>query len=156
MRGQVLTLNLRDTQIKTGDGKDVFIPNGMILKNPLINFTIDGYLRYDFIVGLDYGSDYEAAVDLIRKTIIQVPGVLGETKAPEVWVIELAESTLSIQVTFWVDTFERTISDAIVKSSAILLVLTALEKAGFNMPARIIELKNYQGKGLKTASPDSL
>lgn len=156
IRGQVLTLNLRDTQIKTGDGKDVFIPNGMILKNPLINFTIDGYLRYDFIVGLDYGSDYEKAVELIKSTIIQVPGVLGESKDPEVWVIELAESTLNIQVTFWVNTFERTISDAVVKSSAILMVLTALEKAGFNMPARIIELKNYQGKGLMTSAPDSL
>ncbi|WP_339698513.1 mechanosensitive ion channel family protein [Algoriphagus aquimarinus] len=156
MRGQVLMLNLRDTQIKTGDGKDVFIPNGLILKNPLINFTIDGFLRYDFIVGLDYGSDYEKAVDLIRSTITHVPGVLGDNKAPEVWVIELAESTLNIQVTFWVNTFERTISDAVVKSSAILMVLTALEKAGFNMPARIVELKNYQGKELKTSVPNSL
>ncbi|SFU07733.1 Mechanosensitive ion channel [Algoriphagus locisalis] len=156
MSGQVIALNLRDTQVKTGDGKDVFIPNGMILKNPLINYTIDGYLRYDFIVGLDYGSDYEKAVDLIKTTIIRVSGVLGENKAPEVWVVELAESTLNIQVTFWVNTFERTISDAVVKSSAILAVLTALEKADFNMPARILELKNYQGKGFLTSTPDSL
>lgn len=156
IRGQVLTLNLRDTQIKTGDGKDVFIPNGIILKNPLINFTIDGYLRYDFVVGLDYRSKYQEAVDLIGNTIVQVPGVLGERKSPEVWVTDLGESTLNIQVTFWVDTFERSISDAVVKSSAILMVLTALEKAGYNMPARIVELKNYQGKELKTSASDSL
>ena len=156
IRGQVLMLNLRDTQIKTGDGKDVFIPNGMILKNPLVNFTIDGFLRYDFIVGLDYGSNYQEAVDLIRTTIVQVPGKLGERKAPEVWVTELAESTLNIQVTFWVNTFERTISDAVVKSSAILMVLTTLEKGGFNMPARIVELKNYRDKELKTSASDSL
>ena len=151
MRGQVLTLNLRDTQIKTGDGKDVFIPNGMILKNPLINYTIDGFLRYDFIIGLDYGSDYDSAVDLIKSSIIRVEGVLSGIKEPEVWVVDLAESTLNIQVTFWVDTFERSISDAVVKSKAILEVLTALEKAGFNMPARIVELKNHQGKALKTS-----
>ncbi|HAZ24509.1 MAG TPA: mechanosensitive ion channel protein MscS, partial [Algoriphagus sp.] len=53
IRGVVLNLNLRDTQIKTPDGKDVFIPNATIIKNPLVNFTIDGFLRYDFIVGLD-------------------------------------------------------------------------------------------------------
>lgn len=151
MRGQVLTLNLRDTQIKTGDGKDVFIPNGMILKNPLINYTIDGFLRYDFIIGLDYGSDYDSAVDLIKSSIIRVEGVLSGIKEPEVWVVDLAESTLNIRVTFWVDTFERSISDAVVKSKAILEVLTALEKAGFNMPARIVELKNHQGKTLKTS-----
>ncbi len=151
MNGQVLTLNLRDTQIKTGDGKDVFIPNGVILKNPLINYTIDGFLRYDFIIGLDYGSDYQGAIDLIKKEIIDVPGVLNGAKSPEVWVTDLAESTLNIQVTFWVNTFERSISDAVVKSSAILQVLTALEKAGYNMPARIIELKNHQNKSLKTS-----
>ncbi|WP_339754355.1 mechanosensitive ion channel family protein [Algoriphagus aquimarinus] len=156
MRGQVLMLNLRDTQIKTGDGKDVFIPNGIILKNPLINFTIDGFLRYDFIVGLDYSSDYYAAIEVIKSAIVEVPGVLDSSKLPSVWVTEMAESTLNIQVTFWVDTFDRAISDAIVKSSAILMVLTALEKAGFNMPARIVELKNYQGKKLKTSVPTSL
>lgn len=156
MRGQVLMLNLRDTQIKTGDGKDVFIPNGIILKNPLINFTIDGFLRYDFIVGLDYSSDYYAAIEVIKSAIVEVPGVLDSSKLPSVWVTEMAESTLNIQVTFWVDTFDRAISDAIVKSSAILMVLTALEKAGFNMPARIVELKNYQGKELKTSVPTSL
>ncbi|MEB2778869.1 mechanosensitive ion channel family protein [Algoriphagus sp. C2-6-M1] len=156
MRGQVLMLNLRDTQIKTADGKDVFIPNGIILKNPLVNFTIDGFLRYDFIVGLDYGSDYQAAIEVIKSIIVQVPGVLDSAKLPEVWVTEMAESTLNIQVSFWVNTFEREISDAVVKSSAILMVLTALEKGGFNMPARILELKNYQGKELKTSAADSL
>ncbi|MBN3521219.1 mechanosensitive ion channel [Algoriphagus lutimaris] len=151
MRGQVLTLNLRDTQIKTADGKDVFIPNGVILKNPLTNFTIDGFLRYDFIIGLDYGSDYQGAVELIQSSIVTVPGVLQGAKSPKVWVVELAESTLNIQVTFWVDTFERSISDAVVKSNAIIQVLTALEKAGYNLPAKIVELKNHQGKSLKTS-----
>ncbi|UZD21542.1 mechanosensitive ion channel family protein [Algoriphagus halophytocola] len=156
IRGTVLAMNLRDTQVKTADGKDVFIPNGMILKNPLVNYTIDGFLRYDFMLGLDYGSDYNAALDLIRKSILEVPGVLTQDKLPQVWVTEMGESTLNIQITFWVDTFERAISDAVVKSSAILTVLTAMEKAGFNMPARIVELKNYQSESLKTATPDSL
>jgi small-conductance mechanosensitive channel len=156
IKGQVLTLNLRDTQLKTGDGQDIFIPNALIIKNPLINFTIDGFLRYDFIIGLDYGSEYESAMQLIRDVILEVPGVLKEQKKPTVWVNELAESTLNLQVTFWVNTFDRSIPDADVKSAAILKVLVALEKAGFNLPARIVELKNYRGKGLKTSVPNSL
>lgn len=150
-RGQILSLNLRDTQIKTNDGKDVFIPNATIIKNPLINFTIDGFLRYDFIIGLDYGSDYKAAMELILNTVSKVPGVLSDQKSPNVWVSDLVESTLNLQVTIWVDTFDRGILDVVVKSNAILEVLTALEKAGYNLPARIIELKNHQGKNLKTS-----
>lgn len=151
MRGVVLTLNLRDTQIKTSDGKDVFIPNATIIKNPLVNFTIDGFLRYDFIVGLDYGSDYQAARALILEAIQKVPGVLMDTKTPKVWVSELAESTLNLQVAFWVDTFDRKIADLEVKSQAIIQVLTTLEKAGYNLPARVLEIKNYRDQSIKSS-----
>jgi len=151
MRGVVLTLNLRDTQIKTSDGKDVFIPNATIIKNPLVNFTIDGFLRYDFIVGLDYGSDYQAARALILEAIQEVPGVLMDTKTPKVWVSELAESTLNLQVAFWVDTFDRKIADLEVKSQAIIQVLTTLEKAGYNLPARVLEIKNYRDQSIKSS-----
>lgn len=150
-RGTVLTMNLRDTQIKTGDGKDVFIPNATIIKNPLVNFTIDGFLRYDFIIGLDYGSDYRKAMEIILAEIKQVEGVLQNTKMPNVWISDLAESTLNLQVTFWVDTFDRKIGDMKVKTNAIIAVLEGLEKAGFNLPSKIVELKNYQGNSLETS-----
>jgi small conductance mechanosensitive channel len=151
IRGTILTLNLRDTQIKTPDGKDVFIPNGSIIKNPLVNFTIDGFLRYDFIVGLDYGSDYRAAMQLIEEQIQQVEGVLTDSKKPSVWISELGESTLNLQVTYWVDTFDRNVSDLKVKTEAILVVLTGLEKAGFNLPARVLEIKNYRDQEFKSS-----
>jgi small conductance mechanosensitive channel len=146
VRGRVLALNLRDTQIKTPDGKDVFLPNASIIKNPLINFTIDGYLSYSFVVGLDYGSDYHQALTIIEKAIRKVPGVLTEERNPSVNVSELASSTLNVTVAYWVNTHNRIHPDMNVRSNAILGVLTALEKAGFNLPGEIVEIKNHQGK----------
>jgi len=151
IRGQVLTLNLRDTQIKTLDGKDVFLPNSILIKNPLVNFTIDGFLRYDFIVGLDYGSDYKGAMEVIDLALRGIPGILEEKKKVTVRVNELAESTLNIEINFWVDTLDDTIADQDIKSTALLRVLTALEKAGYNLPAKIIELKTHQGNVFKTS-----
>ncbi len=150
IRGKVLTLNLRDTQIKTVDGKDVFLPNASIIKNPLVNFTLDGFLRYDFVIGLDYGSDYDSAIELIKQTLTTVKGVLGANRKPNVLVHELAESTLNIQITYWVNTYDSSFSDIEINSNAKLQVLKALEKAGFNLPAKIIEVKNHQGSALKT------
>ena len=80
INGKVLALNLRDTQVKTVDGKDVFIPNASIIKNPMINYTIDGYLSYSFTVGLDYGSSYVAAMKLISELIQSIPGVYKTTR----------------------------------------------------------------------------
>jgi len=151
IRGQVLSLNLRDTQVKTLDGKDVFIPNSMLIKNPLINFTIDGFLRYDFIVGLDYGSDYKGAMQIIDVALRGIPGILEEKKKVTVRVNEMAESTLNIEINFWVDTLDDTIADQDIKSTAVLSVLIALEKAGFNLPAKVIELKTHKGDLLKVS-----
>ncbi|MBR9774854.1 MAG: mechanosensitive ion channel [Cytophagales bacterium] len=142
--GKVRALNLRDTQVKTIDGKDVFIPNASIIKNPMINFTIDGYLSYSFIVGLDYGSDYEAALKLITELIESVPGVLSGERKPTVYVKELASSTLNVKVTYWVNTYNRDQIDAKIHSRAIIKVLTGLEENGFTLPGDIVEVKNRQ------------
>lgn len=151
LRGTVISLNLRDTQIKTGDGKDVFIPNAHIIKNALTNFTIDGFLRYDFIIGLDYGSDYQRAIDVIREVVPTIDGVLKNRKKADVWIADLAESTLNLQVTFWVDTLAEGPGDMEVKTQVIIQTLKALDREGFNLPSRIVELKNYQGHELKTS-----
>jgi small conductance mechanosensitive channel len=145
VRGRVVSLNLRDTQIKTADGKDIYLPNASIIKNPLVNFTIDGFLSYNFVVGLDYGSDYQKALTLIESTLKSVKGVLQDRK-PTVNISDLAPSTLNVTVVFWVNTYDPVISDMKIKSNAILAVLTALEKEGFNLPGDIMEIKRHQGK----------
>src|SRR5690606_12848659 len=72
--GYVVDLTIRETRIKTLDGKDVFIPNGQIIKNPLFNYTIDGFLRYEFIIGLDYESNTKKAINLILETVKKIEG----------------------------------------------------------------------------------
>jgi small-conductance mechanosensitive channel len=72
-------------------------------------------------------------------------------KKVTVIVDEQAKSTLNIVIDFWVDSLDHTIADLDAKSAAILSVLTALEKAGFNLPAKIIELKTHKGDTLKTS-----
>jgi len=149
IKGRVLQLNLRDTQIKTEDGRDVYLPNGSIVKNPLYNFTIDGFFRNEFEVGLDYGSDYRAAMQIIEETLETVEGVLQGDRKPVVIAKEMAASSLTIIVLFWVDTFKRSPPYIRAKSNAIVAVLIALEKAGFNLPGDIVELKNYQDKPIE-------
>ena len=57
------------THIKTFDGKDVYVPNGQILKNPLYNYTIDGFLRKEFVIGVDYGTDVDKARSIILNVL---------------------------------------------------------------------------------------
>jgi hypothetical protein len=50
-----------------------------------------------------------------------------------------------------VNTFDRKSSDLEVKTDANITVLTALEKAGINMPAQVLEIKNFQNKEFRTS-----
>jgi len=133
IKGRVLKLNLRDTQIKTEDGKDVYMPNGSIVKNPLINFTIDGFIRNQFDIMLDHGSDYSKAIQLMEKRMQNVKGVLKGDRAPSVVVKEIAGNAVIVTVFFWVNTFTRIPPFNKVKSNAMLEVINELEKAEFNL-----------------------
>jgi len=150
VKGKIIGLSLRDTQIKTFDGKDVYLPNGNILKNPIINYTIDGFLRQEFTVGLDYGSDLGKAMDIILTELKNIEGVLNGDKAPSILIAELGASTINLTVYYWLDTFDQKISGVKVRNQAIDTVITALDRAGFNLPGDIIELKNYKGESLRT------
>lgn len=152
VEGSIVEMSLRDTHIKTFDGKDVYVPNGQILKNPLYNYTIDGYLRKQFTIGIDYGSDIKLIRSIILDTINKVPGVLTETKVPATILSDFAASTIDITVQFWINTLDKEHSSVEVRSQAMTNVLAALDAANVNMPGDVVELKNYRAEGLKTAS----
>lgn len=148
IKGNVVALDLRITQVKTFDGKDVFIPNSNLIKNPLINYTIDGFLRQDFIVGIDYDTDVDAAINIMLSTVSGIEGILKD-KAPSVAVSNLGASSLGLQVFYWLDTFDKNVSGVKIKTEAIRTTLEALTEAGIYLPGDILELKNYKNTNLE-------
>ncbi|KOF02476.1 hypothetical protein OB69_11915 [Roseivirga seohaensis subsp. aquiponti] len=143
--GKARALNFRNTHVRTFDGRDVFIPNSMLIKSPLTNFTRDGLMRYDFIIGLDYGDNIAEA---IRVIIDELNNMANITKAegvePFVIINDFGTSTINLKTYFWINTYDFTGSSLQLKSVVMHQVLLRLSEAGFNMPADIIELKIYQ------------
>lgn len=143
--GYVTDLTIRETQIKTLDGKDVFIPNGQIIKNPLFNYTIDGFLRYDFVIGLDYGSNIKNAIEAILDEVSKIEHVIHDSKKPAVTIQEFATSTVNLKVYFWINTFNSSSKTyhSGIKTEVMQNVLLRLMKDGFSLPSDIIEIKTY-------------
>jgi len=147
--GNVKDISIRETIIKTLDGKDVFLPNAMILKNPLFNYTIDGYLRYEFNVGIAYENNPTKAIKIINETIQNIEGVLKDDKEPAITIDELSTNAININVKFWIDTFnsnKRSVHNSI-RSRVMNNIVEALISNGFSLPASIVELKNYEPYG---------
>jgi small-conductance mechanosensitive channel len=147
--GHVKDISIRETLIKTPDGKDVFMPNSIILKNPLYNYTLDGYLRYEFNIGIAYENNPTEAIKIVLETIKKVEGVLNGDKEPSITLNVLETNSISINVKFWINTFKSTKRNVhkSIRSQVMNDVVEALITNGFSLPASIVELKNYEPYG---------
>ncbi len=146
VEGVIKKMSLRDTHVKTFDGKDVFVPNGQIIKNPLYNYTMDGFIRHQFTVGVDYNTDIDQVRSIILDSLKNIPGILHEDKVPRTHVKNLNTSTVDIECHFWINTFDSKYSSLELKSMAQSKTINALSQADISMPADIIELKNYDSE----------
>ncbi|AWW30238.1 mechanosensitive ion channel family protein [Echinicola strongylocentroti] len=145
--GKIKSLEFRYTKLKTFDGRDVYIPNSDVLKKPVINYTEDGFFRWDFVVGIAYEDDVEAAKRVIMDTINSHPSVVQDG-IHENYVAEdqLATSTVNLKVFFWVNTFEFRREAVMVRGEIMKQIKEALETGGFSMPSDIVELKLYSSQ----------
>ncbi len=150
VKGKVVALNIRNTQIKSFDGKDIYIPNASVIKSPVVNYTLDGFMRHQFNIGIDYGSDSDKAIKILKNTIENIDGVLKEDRAPSVQIGALNSSSYNLTVQYWVNTFNQTNSASNIRTQAIRDAMINLEDAGFYLPGDIVELKNYKDKEIKT------
>lgn len=155
-KGTVKNLDLRTTQIRSAEGKDIFIPNSMIMKNSLINFTKDGNLRINFIVGIAPETDVEVCRRLILDYLLTHQRVL-KTPQPNVIVQELAEFTVDLNVLFWIDLLanQQNADEELghtVRSQVIADVKLILDKNGIQMPSQVIEHKMYRDNVIHTSS----
>ncbi|QDH77917.1 mechanosensitive ion channel family protein [Echinicola soli] len=156
--GKIKSLEFRYTKLKTFDGRDVYIPNSDVLKKPVINYTEDGFFRWDFMVGIAYEDNVEAAKRVIMETVNSHPSIVQDG-IHENYVAEdqLATSTVNLKVFFWVNTFEFRREAVIVRGEIMKQVKEALEAGGFSMPSDIVELKLYSSQKdlpVKLQQPD--
>lgn len=138
--GTVAGVDMRMTTIRTFDGNDVFIPNSMIIKNPLTNYNKVSTRRHEFVVGVEYSSDLNKAVTAIQSVLIANAEVLDEP-AYEVLISEFGSSSIKIIVRFWVDNkiLERSQFD--VKSDVIKQVKAKLDAEEIDIPFDILQLQ---------------
>lgn len=134
VKGRVIDMTLRETIIKTLDGKDVFVPNAGILNNPLYNYSVDDFLRLEFSVELDNREDYKKAIPLIEKALRETEGVLHGSHQHEAVasVEETKLNALCLKVGFWIKSPEAEKESPAIKSRAIQNVLDALKQHGFS------------------------
>lgn len=142
--GKVRELRLRYTHLKTFDGKDVYVPNADVLTNAVTNYTADGFIRQDFVVGIGYENDIDGAIALVKRIVEEDETILNTDEHNSFAVVdELAASTVNIKVRFWMETLNFRRETLEKRGNLMREVKERLSEAGYNLPADITELKLY-------------
>ena len=99
--GVVEEVNLFSTLLKTGDNKQIIVPNSAIIGSNITNFSAKETRRVDFVFGIGYDDDLKLAKKTLEDIINADERVLKDP-APFVAVSELADSSVNFVVRAWV------------------------------------------------------
>jgi small-conductance mechanosensitive channel len=101
--GEVLSIDLLSTQLRTFDNLLVRIPNETMVKTQITNLARLPIRRVDLRVGVGYGSDLGEALRLLRQAAQDEPLILDEP-APIVIAQGFGESSIDYQFSVWATT----------------------------------------------------
>lgn len=129
--GEVVDIGLRTTKIETLDHTYVIIPNGDIVSNEVINYTLpDVRIKVKITIGVAYGTDPERVKKIVLDVTKRADEVMNEP-APVIFFREFGDSSLNFLLIFWVSDFRKKLV-AIDKINTG--INTEFEKAGIEIP----------------------
>ena len=100
VEGTVKEINIFTTKINTFGNQVAIIPNGKLSNENIVNFNGEETRRDKIQVGIGYGSDIRKAKEILLE-ICQEDIRILPTPAPEVYVAELADSSVNLSLRFW-------------------------------------------------------
>ena len=99
--GSVEEILLFTTRLKTPDNKQVFVPNGRIIGDVIVNYSGHDTRRVDMVFGCGYGDDLKRVRAVFEQIIAQDKRILSDP-APVVAVDELGDNSINFAVRPWV------------------------------------------------------
>jgi small conductance mechanosensitive channel len=100
--GTVLSIRLFYTVVRTYDNKTIFIPNGQLSNNVIINLSSEGRRRMDIDLSFPLTSDVDRIRGVIQKTINGMDELIKDP-ATRVGVNAMDKDKFTLQVNVWTD-----------------------------------------------------
>ena len=101
--GVVELIAIFTCKLRTGDNKEVIVPNKSIYEGNIINYSARDTRRVDMTFGIGYQSDLKKAKSVLEEVVNAHTLVLTDP-APLVAVAALADSSVNFVVRPWVKT----------------------------------------------------
>lgn len=101
--GAVEQVQILTTILKTGDNKQVIVPNSQIMSSIITNYSANETRRVDMVVGVSYDDDLDKVRKILEELIAAEDRILDDP-ACTIAVSELADSSVNFVCRPWVKT----------------------------------------------------
>ncbi len=128
--GTVKEIGIRSSRLLTVDGSEVIVPNGDLISQQIVNWTLSNHFRrVEIIVGVSYDSDLRK-VEHLLKEILQTQKGIETFPAPNVLAHFFGSSSVDFRLLFWcnIDTWVN------VKSEILINVYDSFRQNGIQIP----------------------
>ncbi len=150
--GEVVDLDLRSVTLKQPDNNLVYIPNKLVVENPIKNYSTTAQSRVILECGVGYGSDLRFVRDLVVETISKAFQAVENEEDVIFLYKEFGDSSINFETRFWIDSTSA-LEVAKAKTKGMIELKEAFDKNGINIPFPIRTLdipesfqKAIQGK----------
>ena len=101
--GIVEEIHIFNTMLKSGDNKQIIVPNGQIIASTITNYSAKETRRIDLVIGVGYDDDLKKVRSVLENILAKEERVLDDP-APTIGLLELGDSSINFAVRPWVKT----------------------------------------------------
>ena len=135
--GKVISVNSRATVLMTMDGNHLQLPNSLVFKSIVLNYSKNPRRRFDFGMLIDPSHSIRESQTLAMTAIAQIEGVLDDP-APSWTVVEYGATGIQLRFYGWVD--QRATDIGKIRSEAIRRTKAAFADAGIAAPRTVYHI----------------
>ncbi len=131
LNGRVMHIGLRSSIVRTFDGAEVIVPNGLLVSAQVINWThSDQQRRITIPVGVSYGSEPARVIETLMQVAKADLDVLTDPE-PSAFFVRFGPSSMDFELRAWVSTGEILNE---VTSRLCVEVAEAFKEKGIEIP----------------------
>ncbi|WP_158828404.1 mechanosensitive ion channel family protein [Mucilaginibacter lacusdianchii] len=142
--GTIKEIGIRSSKIATGNGAEIIIPNGDLISQHVINWTLsDNNRQVELNISVAYGCDVDVVKSLLRDLLSNRDDIMI-SPAPVVYLNNLSPSSVDFKVFFWaadISMYQQ------LKSRVLSAIYKLFETEGIELPKSGTDVNVYLPNG---------
>ncbi len=127
--GVVESIRIFNTVMRTGDNREITVPNAQIYGGIITNYSARDTRRIDLVIGIGYNDNIGTAKNIIETIINQDKRILNDPEAT-IMVLELGASSVDIAVRPWVNSADYWA----VRADLLQTIKETFDSSGISIP----------------------